>query len=249
MTNISGISRQLLKHGIAIMPDTILFTYLKFERGSTIYSKTVLKHVEIGAYSYINISGAIGNTKIGRYCSIGPDSSIGLDRHPLEWVGTSPFPYSNRGAAPDWRSFSSRFDFEGFPLPVTIGHDVWIGTRVIIAGSGPISIGSGSVIASGSVVTHDVPPYAIVAGNPARVIRYRFEESLCAALLETKWWDYDIPRLLNEFSATTLPWDKPSAFVEWWRDGGEAQLAVYKDLGPMTTVEYRQDTNDFLLSV
>ena len=248
MTDLSGVSRELFKHGINIGPDVMLMSHLKFEAGSSVYSETVLKHVELGAYSYINMGGAIGNARIGRYCSIGPHCSIGLDRHPLEWVSTSPFPYSNRGAAPDWQAFKSRFEFEGFPQMISIGHDVWIGTRVVVANSEPISIGTGSVIASGAVVTRDVPPYAIVVGAPATVLRYRFEEEVRAALLETEWWEYDIPRFLKDHHTTSMPWDHPERFVEWWRNGGEKALADYRGLGEVKKVELNRTDGGFVLS-
>ncbi len=71
--------------------------------------------------------------------------------------------------------------------PVTIGNDVWIGVRVIILGG--VKIGNGAVIGAGSVVTRDVPPYAVVAGAPARLIRYRFEEPVIRRLEELQWWN------------------------------------------------------------
>jgi acetyltransferase-like isoleucine patch superfamily enzyme len=73
---------------------------------------------------------------------------------------------------------------------VTIGHDVWIGTRSIIMGG--VSIGNGAIIGAGAVVTKDVPPYAVVAGVPAKVVRYRFDAEEIEKLEEIKWWDRDI---------------------------------------------------------
>lgn len=248
MTDLSQVSRDLAAHGLHIGSDVMLMTHMKFEADVTIYSDAVLKHVEFGAYTYVNMGGAIGNAKVGRYCSIGPHCSLGLDRHPMEWVSTSPFPYSNRGAAPSWTSFRSKFEFEGFPQPITIGHDVWIGTHVIIANSGPISIGSGSVIASGSVVTRDVPPYAIVAGSPARILRYRFDEGLRTDLLGTEWWEYDIPRYLRDNAMTSMPWDRPEKFVAWWKAGGRGAAAAYLGLGAVKRVERNLNDGGFTLT-
>ena len=70
-----------------------------------------------------------------------------------------------------------------------IGNDVWIGTRVMLLGA--ITIGDGAIIGAGSVVTKDVPPYAVVAGNPARVLHYRFPQEIINKLLEIKWWNHD----------------------------------------------------------
>jgi acetyltransferase-like isoleucine patch superfamily enzyme len=248
MGDLSKVGRDLRKHGINIGPDVLLTTHLSFEAGVSIYSETVLKHVELGAYSYINMGGAIGNARIGRYCSIGPNCSIGLDRHPLEWVSTSPFPYSNRGAAPEWQPFKSRFQFEGFPQPITIGHDVWIGTRVVVANNGPITIGTGSVIASGSVVTRDVPPYAVVVGAPATVIRYRFDEALRDALLASEWWEYDVPRYLRDNPNTSMPWDAPNRFIDWLSNGGRAALEGYKGFGAIKRVDFNPSDGGFTLS-
>jgi len=248
MGDLSRVSRDLHKHGINIGPGVLLTTHLSFEAGVSIYSETVLKHVELGAYSYINMGGAVGNARIGRYCSIGPNCSIGLDRHPLEWVSTSPFPYSNRGAAPDWKPFKSHFEFEGFPQPITIGHDVWIGTRVVVANNGPLSIGVGSVIASGSVVTRDVPPYAIVVGAPATVLRYRFDEPLRQALLESEWWEYDVPRYLRDNPKTSMPWDAPDRFIDWWKNGGQGALEGYRGFGVIKKVEFNPADGGFVLT-
>ena len=81
--------------------------------------------------------------------------------------------------------------FASFEIPetpmTTIGHDVWCGLRVTIKAG--VNVGTGAIIGAGSVVTHDVPPYAIVAGVPAKVIKYRFEEDLIRNLLESKWWE------------------------------------------------------------
>ena len=78
-----------------------------------------------------------------------------------------------------------------------IDHDVWIGSYVGIIGG--VHIGTGAVIGAGSIVTKDVPPYAVVAGCPARIIRYRFDEEKRKRLLESKWWEYDAEKLICEW--------------------------------------------------
>jgi serine acetyltransferase len=88
---------------------------------------------------------------------------------------------------------------------VTIGHDVWIGARVLVLGG--VNIGIGAVVAAGAVVTKDVPPYAIVAGVPARIIRYRFNEDQIRTLLETRWWDMSIAELKASKDLFGRPYD------------------------------------------
>lgn len=93
------------------------------------------------------------------------------------------------------KDFAHNFHVEPEDYP-TVGHDVWIGANVTM--SAPINIGTGAVIASGAVVTKDVPPYAIVGGNPAKVIRYRFSSELIARLLDSAWWEYDPQQVFSE---------------------------------------------------
>ncbi len=120
---------------------------------------------------------------VGNYCSIAEEALFLLGgEHPTDRLSTFPF--------------RLRFGLEGrgddgFPKPVgdtVLGSDVWVGARAIILGGR--RIGTGAVIAACSVVTRDVPPYAIVAGNPGRVVRYRFSEELRKQLLATTWWEW-----------------------------------------------------------
>ena len=109
---------------------------------------------------------------------------IGGAEHPMEWVSTSPVFQNVKHSGPK-KKFAN-FDFEGVRRTF-VGNDVWIGKRVIIKAG--IKIGDGAVIGAGSVVTKDVPPYAVVAGVPAKVIKYRFDEKTISDLLESEWWD------------------------------------------------------------
>lgn len=92
-----------------------------------------------------------------------------------------------------------------------VGNDVWIGDGAVIMPG--VRIGHGAVVAAYSVVTKDVPPYAIVGGNPARVIRFRFEETLIARFLASSWWQFDLPGLLTQ--GVQLAMDKPTQFLDW----------------------------------
>lgn len=146
---------------------------------------------EIGEFSYghpkVRFSETGAKLRMGRYCSIADKVEILLGgNHRPDWVTTYPFT-----ALPDL--WPSARDLEGSHASngdVTIGHDVWIGSACMILSG--VTIGHGAVIGARAVVTRDVPPYGIVAGNPARLIRIRFAEEVVAALLAGAWWN--LPR-------------------------------------------------------
>jgi len=116
---------------------------------------------------------------------------IGGARHPMEWVSMSPVFYAGRD------SVRTKFAEHVLvsPDPVNIGNDVWIGSAAILLSG--ISVGDGAVVGAGSVVTKDVPPYAIVAGNPAKLIRYRFDNETIKKIMEIKWWNFTDEQLLR----------------------------------------------------
>jgi len=151
--------------------------------------------VKIGPYSY----GAImvpytlppGST-VGAYCSIGVELIVRRRNHPIERPFLHPFFYnSHLGLIP--RDAVPR-DADN---PLTIENDAWIGDRVTLL-SGCTKIGNGAIVAAGAVVTRDVPPYAIVAGVPARIMRFRFTDAQIAQLEASRWWERDIASLISD---------------------------------------------------
>lgn len=133
--------------------------------------------------------GDLEKTKlvIGKYCSISQDVHIFLGgNHRTDWVTTYPLTVFDNSTDLKRICNISHGD-------VIIGNDVWIGFRVIILSG--THIGDGAVIGAGSVVTKDIPPYAIVAGNPARIVRYRFTSEQIEKLLNIKWWEWDIEKV------------------------------------------------------
>lgn len=161
---------------------------------------TSLTH--IGEYTYIGDRTEILNCeRIGRYVSISHDVKIGLENHILNAISTSPVFYSrNRG----WIDFDTNEE----NIPTIIENDVLISANAMIMSG--ITIGTGAVIGAGAFVNKDVPPYAIVAGVPAKIIRYRFDEKTIERLLSSKWWEKPI----NELMAYKNKFNNVPSFLE-----------------------------------
>jgi virginiamycin A acetyltransferase len=122
---------------------------------------------------------------IGKFCSVAPETTIWESLHDMNRI-TSYYIFTTVFGEPKERDVVSKG-------PICIGNDVWIGTRAVIVSG--VTIGDGAVVGAGSVVTSDIPPYAVVAGSPARVVRFRFAESIRARLLELRWWDWPEDRI------------------------------------------------------
>jgi acetyltransferase-like isoleucine patch superfamily enzyme len=166
-----------------------------FEGHNVVGADAIIGTTYIGYGTYISNGSVIKDTSIGRFCSIGSNIQTGLGRHPSkDFVSTHPAFFSTQKQA--GFTFVSETIFEEFLYAdeqhkriVTIGNDVWIGNNAIIVDG--VKIGDGAIIAAGAVVTKDVQPYAIVAGIPAKFIRYRFSPEEIAGLLRIKWWDWN----------------------------------------------------------
>lgn len=150
------------------------YTYYDDPRGPEHFESNVLYHFDF-----------IGDRLvIGKYCSIAAEVRFIMNggNHPTTWLTTYPFPIFGHGweaAMPS--SWPTRGD-------TVVGHDVWIGYGAVIMPG--VTIGDGAIIATSAVVTKDVPPYAIVGGNPAIVLRFRTDEATIARLLALRWWDW-----------------------------------------------------------
>lgn len=146
----------------------------------------------MGFGSYIGINSSLYG-KVGRYCSIAGNVKTVLGVHPTkDFVSTHPTFFSLKKQnghtfVTEQKFNEAKYADETNKYNVVIGNDVWIGDSALLMSG--ISIGDGAIIAAGAVVTKDVPPYAIVGGVPARVIRYRFSEEEIKFLLDFKWWN------------------------------------------------------------
>lgn len=162
--------------GSAIVNSTI-HSASKIEAGSQVLNSRMDK------YSFCGYDCKLFGCNIGAYVSIADGVVIGGAQHPIEWVSTSPVFYQGRDSVT--KKFS---EHKRDSDPTTnIGNDVWIGERAIIKAG--VNIGDGAVVGMGSVVTKDVAPYSIVAGNPAKLIRMRFSQEIVEELIKIKWWE------------------------------------------------------------
>lgn len=171
---------------------------------SKVESGSQLVNVIMDRYSFCGYDCEICNCKIGAFVSIANNVVVGGAMHPIDWASMSPVFYKGRDSVT--KKFSE-FEREKDKLTV-IENDVWIGHSVLIKQG--VKIGSGSVIGMGSVVTKDVEPYSIVAGNPAKLIRYRFKKEIIERLLLSEWWNLSD----NDLSKKSENIREPESFLK-----------------------------------
>ena len=197
-------------HGIVRFDQTVELTHdSHFEGANSIGSHSYFCG-KMGYGSYLG-RNSWAVVEIGRFCSIGHEFRIANGTHPIgaPFATTSPLFYSTKKQA--MYTFAAKNRFEEVLPQVVIGNDCWIGDRVEIVGGK--HIGDGAVILTGAVVTKDVPPYAIVGGVPAKVLRYRYDEETIAWLLNVRWWDKPI-EWLKEHSELLCDMDKLKAALD-----------------------------------
>jgi virginiamycin A acetyltransferase len=177
-------------------------TYIDNEQRD--YSRIFMKkysNAEIGRYSYgFNRWTFWGSVKIGQFCSIAPNVTIGATKHPIDTVTSHPFLFDPKYSVNPLKKEDRTLGNFG---NVTIGNDVYIGINALIMPG--INIGDGAVIGAETVVTKDIPPYAIVVGVPGRIKNYRFAKATICKLLEIKWWDWTDERIKENFESFKNP--------------------------------------------
>lgn len=181
LKNVLSLPKRLLSH-------VALFCILQeatVDKTAALCSGVRFYRGKIGRYSYIGNNSFVIDTDIGNFTSISTDCYIGGASHPTNWVSTSPVFHK-------WENIMkknfSRHEFEIFKR-TSIGNDVWIGNRVMIKAG--VKIGDGAIVGMGSIVTKDIGPFEIWAGNPAKLLRKRFDDETIEKLERIKWWDWD----------------------------------------------------------
>ena len=162
----------------------------KFPRGRVLIGR----HCSGTPHIYSNLK--TDTVTIGNYCSIGPDviiiPSMGhIPAKEYERFRLSTFPLAGLKK----NGWQEKYGLPDKPHFVKIGNDVWIGARVIILPA--VTVGDGAIIGAGAVVTHDVPPYAVVAGAPARILRFRFDKDQIEKLLRIAWWNWSEEKIVE----------------------------------------------------
>lgn len=196
--------KRLIAKGLRLLLQPAAITNSKLDRKARVCSGTQVNDSVIGRYSYVGHDGFLLNVDVGPFCSIADNCRIGGAEHPIGYVSSSPVFHKGKNV----------FDhnFANFPVVeakrTIVGPDVWIAANVVVKSG--VHIGTGAVIGAGSVVTHDVPPYEIWAGNPARKLRNRFDKATADKLQQSQWWTWSEQKLCQY----AYLFDDPSKFID-----------------------------------
>ena len=191
---------RLAGFGVMASPSSMLNGTVRFERKVVLYNNVTVRDCSFGSYSYVAPFGHPLFADVGRYCSIGNNVAAGGSNHPMDHLSTSPAFYDRVFGGQAW--VPAPYDNRGDR--VVVGSDVWLAAHCRVLPG--VSIGHGAVVGMGAVVAKDVPAFAVVVGNPARIVRQRVPEDLQERLTALAWWDYDWP---GSPAAAGLDWRQP----------------------------------------
>lgn len=185
----------------------------KLGRYASIGERVVLREVTVGDFSYFERHSEAIYATIGKFCSIAANSRVNALDHPIERLTQHKVSYRPNEYF-RWLGVDASFRERRQAQAVTIGHDVWIGHGAVIMPG--LHIGNGAVIGANAVVTHDVPPYTIVTGVPARPLRPRFAADIAARIERLAWWDWPVEKLARAVpDMQAMPIE---AFLDRWED-------------------------------
>ncbi|MEY8687692.1 CatB-related O-acetyltransferase [Bacteroides sp. AN502(2024)] len=178
---LKGLIKNLFNPAVSVM--SFVDDVSDICKEAKVYAHAKIVNSKIGKYTYIGNHTTLVHVSIGNFCSVANECHIGMGTHTLNKLSTSPiFTEKKNGTGHSWANKTTVYPFHR----VKIGNDVWIGCRSLILGG--VKIGNGAIIGAGAVVTKDVPPFAIVGGVPARIIRYRFDRDVIEELEHIQWW-------------------------------------------------------------
>ena len=185
--------------GSRVSPRSFLFK-TRLSKGNNICGGVSARNCEIGDYTYVagtdsgSVVSHLFNVKIGKYCSIASHVEVATSNHNPRLITTFPF-YSYDLS---YCRNQNKKDIDNKESETIIENDVWIGHGAIIIGG--VNIGNGAIVAAGAVVTKDIPPYAIVGGVPATIIKYRFDGQQIKKLLEVAWWNWSEEKIAQNIN-------------------------------------------------
>ena len=238
----------LRERGLLVSAPIQVRSELAFERPAWIFGHR-LKNCTVGAFTFFNAAGSTSAYRVsfGRYSQIGESSILGPPEHPYDWFSNHPFAFTRPSHLPsmyvmpdfarlapeesDGRSFA-----DDTPNDTVIGHEAYVGAGCFVKRG--VTIGDGAVIGARSLVTRDVPPFAVAVGTPAKVVRLRFDERLVERFKALAWWRYDLAPWKHR-----VDFSKVEATLEFFEERKAAA-----ELQPLQPDSYRvRDTRDGLL--
>lgn len=181
-------------NGNSVVGDFSRVTNSVLKGHNRIDRNTLIYHSQFGKNSYIGSNSVVMHAEIGKFCSLSWGITIGPANHDYEFISSHDFLYNDfYGIKPK----NGTVVYDRFSEKTKIGNDVWIGTGAVILNG--IKVGDGAVIGANAIVTKDVLPYAIIVGNPGKIVKFRFSEKIIEQLLELKWWDFPNSVLSEHF--------------------------------------------------